>query len=154
LFGGMGDNRIAFRSGISSQHIVDVNDRRVDCQSNKEFNQKHKHQNIVMTQQELDFLEQHKINFESVQLGFTRNIQHDVLAEYERIYKAYLDPQFVLIYYCGACVFDMLKRLGNHYASIKASQETFVFPDGLDAIEPSTDQTVQVEKKPSRSKKK
>lgn len=149
----MGHNRIAFRSGNSGQHIVDVNDRRVDCQSNKEFNQKHKHQNIVMTQQELDFLEQHKINFESVQLGFTRNIQHDVLAEYERIYKAYLDPQFVLIYYCGACVFDMLKRLGNHYASIKASQETFVFPDALDAIEPSTDQTVQVEKKPSRSKK-
>jgi hypothetical protein len=149
----MGDNRIAFRSGNSGQHIVDINDRRVDCQSNKEFNQKHKHQNIVMTQQELDFLEQHKINFESVQLGFTRNIQHDVLAEYERIYKAYLDPQFVLIYYCGACVFDMLKRLGNHYASIKASHETFVFPDGLDAIETSTDQPVQEEKKPSRSKK-
>jgi hypothetical protein len=156
LFGGMGDNRIAFRSGNSSQHIVDVNDRRVDCQSNKEFNQKHKHQNIVMTQQELDFLEQHKINFESVQLGFTRNIQHDVLAEYERIYKAYLDPQFVLIYYCGACVFDMLKRLGNHYASIKASQETFVFPDDLEKIEGAVmvEMDIPQTKKPSRSKKK
>ena len=63
-----------------------------------------------MTQQEIEFLEQHIINFESVKLGFTRNIQHDVLGKYEEIYRANLDPQFVLIYYCGACVFDMLKR--------------------------------------------
>lgn len=111
-----------------------------------------------MTQQELDFLEQHKINFESVQLGFTRNIQHDVLAEYERIYKAYLDPQFVLIYYCGACVFDMLKRLGNHYASIKGQIEMQVqnvyTREMLDEMDMINIQTVQVEKKPSRSKKK
>jgi hypothetical protein len=106
-----------------------------------------------MTQQELEFLDQNKVNFESVALGFTRNIQHDVLVEYERIYKAYLDPQFVLIYYCGACVFDMLKRLSNHYESVKSSQATFVFPDGLDAIEPSTDQPVQEIKKPLRLKK-
>jgi hypothetical protein len=88
-----------------------------------------------MTQQELDFLEQHKINFESVALGFCRNMQHDVLAEYERIYKTYLDKQFVLIYYCGACVFDMVKRLSSYYESFKA-------------------QAVQVEVKPTKAKKK
>jgi len=64
-----------------------------------------------MTKAEVDFLIQHRINFDSVKLGFTRNIQFDVLGEYERLYRKYLDAQFVLTYWCGACVFDMLERL-------------------------------------------
>lgn len=88
-----------------------------------------------MTTQEIEFLEQHIINFESVKLGFTRNIQHDVLGKYEEIYRANLDPQFVLIYYCGACVFDMLKRLSQHYEAIKQQPAPFVFPDDLAKIE-------------------
>jgi hypothetical protein len=27
------------------------------------------------------------------------------------MYRDYLDPQFVLTYWCGECVFDMLKRI-------------------------------------------
>jgi hypothetical protein len=76
-----------------------------------------------MTQTELDFLTANKINFESVALGFCRNIQQAELAEYERLYRAYIDPHFVLIYYCGACVFDMIKRLSNHYDTVLASQK-------------------------------
>jgi hypothetical protein len=64
-----------------------------------------------MNQKDLDFCRQHIINFESVKLGFTRNIPFDVLGEYERMYREYLDAQFVLTYWCGECVFDMLKRL-------------------------------------------
>lgn len=64
-----------------------------------------------MTKQEIDFLVLHRINFESVKLGFTRNVPFEVLGEYERIYRKYLDAQFVLTYWCGACVFDMLERL-------------------------------------------
>lgn len=64
-----------------------------------------------MNQKDLDFCKQHIINFESVKLGFTRNIPFDVLGEYERMYRDYLDAQFSLTYWCGECVFDMLKRL-------------------------------------------
>jgi hypothetical protein len=64
-----------------------------------------------MTKQEVDFLIQHKINFDSVKLGFTRNIPFEVLGEYEQLYRKYLDAQFILTYWCGACVFDMLERL-------------------------------------------
>lgn len=95
-----------------------------------------------MTQTELDFLTANKINFESVALGFCRNIQQAELSEYERLYRAYIDPHFVLISYCGACVFDMIKRLSNHYDTVLASQKL-------------TSQTVtsQETPKPSRSKK-
>ena len=64
-----------------------------------------------MTKQEVDFLIQHKLNFDSVRLGFTRNIPFEVLGEYEQLYRKYLDGQFILTYWCGACVFDMLERL-------------------------------------------
>jgi len=64
-----------------------------------------------MKQQDIDYCKQHIINFESVKLGFTRNIPFDVLGEYERMYREYLDRQFSLTYWCGECVFDMLKRL-------------------------------------------
>lgn len=64
-----------------------------------------------MNQKDLDFCKQHIINFESVKLGFTRNIPFEVLGEYERMYKEYLDAQFSLTYWCGECVFDMLNRL-------------------------------------------
>lgn len=64
-----------------------------------------------MTKDEIKFLVDNKINFESVKMGFTRNIPFDVLGEYERLYRKYLDAQFVLTYWCGSCVFEMLERL-------------------------------------------
>jgi hypothetical protein len=87
-----------------------------------------------MTQKELDFCQEHIINFESVKLGFTRNIPHNVLAEYERLYQTYLDTHFGLTYYCSSCVFDMLIRLSNHFDNEKA--KAFTFPDDLEKIQP------------------
>jgi hypothetical protein len=64
-----------------------------------------------MTKTEIDFLIENKINFESVKLGFTRNVPFDILAQYESIYRKYLDAKFVLTYWCGSCVFEMMERL-------------------------------------------
>ena len=64
-----------------------------------------------MTKEEIKFLIDNKINFESVKMGYTRNIPFDVLEGYELMYRKYLDSQFVLTYWCGACVFDMMERL-------------------------------------------
>jgi hypothetical protein len=89
-----------------------------------------------MTKEEKAFIEANMINFESVKLGFTRNIPHDVLAEYERLYRAYLDPYFALTYYCSSCVFDMIKRLSYYYDSLPIQEAVFTFPDDLDTIQP------------------
>jgi hypothetical protein len=72
-----------------------------------------------MTQEDRDFLELHKINFEAVELGYSRNIQFNDLTTYTQIYQRYLDRQFVLNAWCGACVFDMLKRLNNYYKNLQ-----------------------------------
>lgn len=76
-----------------------------------------------MTQQDIDFIEAHIIEFEAVKLGYTRNIQFNVLDEFQRIYQRNLDSRFVLNAWCGACVYDMLKRLGAHYEGFKYIQK-------------------------------
>jgi hypothetical protein len=74
-----------------------------------------------MRQEDIKFCQEHIINFQSVALGFTRNIPFDVLGQYERMYREYLDAQFHLTYWCGECVFDMLKRLITYYEQSQAT---------------------------------
>lgn len=79
-----------------------------------------------MNQDHINFLEKNKINFETVKLGYTRQIPIQDLQMYEHIYHLYLNPNYVLTYWCGDCVFDMLKRLMNYYENLpKAELETF-----------------------------
>lgn len=75
-----------------------------------------------MTQSEIQFIEDHIINFETTKLGFARNIGHDVLAQYERLYRKYLDSSFILTYWCSSCVLDMLSRLVAYYENNVANQ--------------------------------
>lgn len=107
-----------------------------------------------MTKEEKAFIEANIINFESVKLGFTRNIPYDVLAEYERLYRAYLDPYFALTYYCSSCVFDMIKRLSYYYDSLPIQEAVFTFPDGLDEIKPVEGAESLLPKKRGRKPKK
>ena len=86
-----------------------------------------------MTKEEIKFLLENRINFDSVKLGFTRNIPFDVLGEYEKLYRKYQDAQFVLTYWCGACVFDMMERLirfceedANFNLAYKGIEETII----------------------------
>lgn len=113
-----------------------------------------------MEQHEIDFIEKNIINFESIKIGFCRNIDLPVLQEYERIYRIYLDPLFSLTYYCNSCVFDMLKRLLHYYENMPAKQmveqaapDDFVFPDDLENIAPDpTAQPTQKRQYKKRSK--
>lgn len=78
-----------------------------------------------MKQEHIDFLEKNKINFDTVKLGYTRQIPIQDLQMYEHIYHQYLNPSYVLTYWCGDCVFDMLKRLMYYYEGLpKAETET------------------------------
>jgi len=77
-----------------------------------------------MKQEHIDFLEKNKINFETVKLGFTKNIAIQDLQMYEHIYHLYINPNYVLTYWCGDCVFDMLKRLLHYYENLPKAEET------------------------------
>jgi hypothetical protein len=97
-----------------------------------------------MTKQEVDFLIQHKLNFDSVRLGFTRNIPFEVLGEYEQLYRKYLDAQFILTYWCGACVFDMLERL------IRYCEDQEEYNNAINPQEPTKVESAQPNVQPKK----
>ena len=71
-----------------------------------------------MKQEHKDYLEEHIGNFHTVQNGYVRNLDIQLLNMYEHIYKLYLDPQFVLTKWCSSCVMEMLQRLYRYYLSL------------------------------------
>lgn len=102
-----------------------------------------------MEQQDVKFIEENMINFESVKLGFIRNMPLHILVGYEQIYKKYLDPGFVLTSWCGSCVHDMMKRLVRFYeAQPKPQPEAQVLEENKIAEE------IVKEEKPKRGRPK
>jgi hypothetical protein len=93
-----------------------------------------------MKQEHKDFLEKNIINFNTVKLGYTRNIPIQDLQMYEHIYHQYLNPSYVLTYWCGDCVFDMLKRLLYYY-------------EGLPATEPVVEEIIEASVKVTKTAK-
>lgn len=107
-----------------------------------------------MTQLETQFIKDNIINFESVKLGFTRNIPFPVLEQYEVIYKKYLDPQFSLTYWCGECVFDMLKRLIKFYEQNAQPDVQIVEVTAQPDVQTEVQTEVQETPKPKKTRKK
>jgi hypothetical protein len=89
-----------------------------------------------MTDKDIKFIEDNIINFDTVALGFTRNMDHAILNEYTEIYKRSLDSSFLLNAWCGSCVFDMLKRLKNHYENVISVKPTNQPNDQIKAKNP------------------
>jgi hypothetical protein len=78
---------------------------------------------MEIKQEHRDFLDANINNYESAQNGYIRNLDLPELQMYEHIYRLYLDPNFLLSVWCGACKFDMIMRLYNWYiAQPKSSQ--------------------------------
>ena len=101
-----------------------------------------------MKQEHKDYLELHIGNFHTVQNGYVRNLDIDMLNMYEHIYKLYLDPQFVLTKWCSSCVMEMLTRLYRYYLSLP--QEIV---QDLPIVQESVQPDVQPSKKRGRPKK-
>lgn len=76
-----------------------------------------------MTKSDKDFIQENIINFESVRIGYLRNIPIHILNRYESLYRQYLDPNFILTAWCSACVMDMMKRLVMYYDSLPKEEE-------------------------------
>jgi hypothetical protein len=106
-----------------------------------------------MKQNDIDFCQQHIINFEAVKHGFTRNIPFDVLGRYEQMYREYIDGQFHLTYWCGECVFDMLKRLIHYYEPFAQQNVQQVEEPAQPIVQNDVQEIVQEKKKRGRPKK-
>ena len=61
------------------------------------------------------FLDDNVGNWHTVQNGYVRNIDLDILKMYEHIYRKYMSADFILTVWCGNCIFDMIKRLYTWY---------------------------------------
>lgn len=71
-----------------------------------------------MKQEHRHFLEEHIGNYHTVQNGYVRNLDIELLNMYEHIYRLNLDEQFVLTKWCSSCVMDMVERLYRYYLSL------------------------------------
>jgi len=100
-----------------------------------------------MNQDHIKFIEDNKINFDTVKLGYTKNIPIEILKMYEHIYHQYLNPTYVLTYWCGECVFDMLKRLMYYYEGLPKADS----PE--QTVETPPELLKPIYKKPTKSKK-
>jgi hypothetical protein len=70
---------------------------------------------MEIKQEHRDFLDANIGNYESAKNGYIRNLELPDLQMYEHIYRIYLDPNFLLSVWCGACKFEMIMRLYNWY---------------------------------------
>ena len=64
-----------------------------------------------MIQEHKDFLVENINNWHTAQNGYVRNLDLPLLKMYEHIYRAYLDPNFIVSVWCGSCKFEMIMRL-------------------------------------------
>ena len=70
---------------------------------------------MEIKQEHRDFLDANIGNYESAKNGYIRNLELPDLQMYEHIYRTYLDPNFLLSVWCGACKFEMIMRLYKWY---------------------------------------
>ena len=70
---------------------------------------------MEIKQEHRDWLEANIGNYESAKNGYIRNLELPELQMYEHIYRTYLDPNFLLSVWCGACKYEMIMRLYKWY---------------------------------------
>lgn len=76
-----------------------------------------------MTTEHYNFLKANRINFETVALGYTKNLPMPILTQYEAIYRAYISEQYILTPWCSSCVFDMLKRIKTLFEQYESQNQ-------------------------------
>ena len=92
------------------------------------------------TPEDIAFIEQHAVYFDQARLNFLHGLQPQTRNRFADIYRAYLDPGFILTEWCSQCVVDMMQRLDTSWQQNKPSEDSvvepethvFVFPDDLE----------------------
>ena len=70
---------------------------------------------MEIKQEHREYLDANIGNYETAKNGFIRNLELPDLQMYEHIYRTYLDPNFLLSVWCGACKYEMIMRLYKWY---------------------------------------
>lgn len=70
---------------------------------------------MEIKEEHCNWLEANIGNYESAKNGYIRNLEFAELQMYEHIYRLYLDPNFLLSVWCGACKYEMIMRLYKWY---------------------------------------
>ena len=81
---------------------------------------------MEIKQEHREFLDANIGNYETAKNGFIRNLELPDLQMYEYIYRTYLDPNFLLSVWCGACKFEMIMRLYNWYVQQPVQTENII----------------------------
>ena len=76
-----------------------------------------------MTLEEVNFIRQNIKDFDTVRVGYAKNLEQSSLVRYEEIYKNNIDKDFVLTNWCGNCVFECMKRILVEFDKIGAKIE-------------------------------
>ena len=89
---------------------------------------------MEIKQEHREWLDANIGNYETAKNGFIRNLELPDLQMYEHIYRTYLDPNFLLSVWCGACKFEMIMRLYKWYEqqpkeNIAIIEETIAQPE-------------------------
>ena len=66
---------------------------------------------MEIKQEHREWLTANISNYESAKNGYIRNLELNELKMYEHIYRAYLDPNFIVSVWCGSCKFEMIMKL-------------------------------------------
>lgn len=105
-----------------------------------------------MEQNEKDFLEANIINYHTIsQAGFVRNIEVEILNQYEALYRKYLNPTYIMCKYCKDDIFGALERLYQYYLSLPQEQIQSLVQESVDPVQNIVQENVQ--KKRGRPKK-
>ena len=105
-----------------------------------------------MDQNEKDFLEANIINYHTIsQAGFVRNIEVDILNQYEALYRKYLNPTYIMCKYCKDDIFGALERLYQYYLSLPQEQVQSLVQESAEPVQNIVQENVQ--KKRGRPKK-
>ena len=105
-----------------------------------------------MDQNEKDFLEANIINYHTIsQAGFVRNIEVDILNQYEALYRKYLNPTYIMCKYCKDDIFGALERLYQYYLSLPQKQVQSLVQESVEPVQNIVQENVQ--KKRGRPKK-
>ena len=124
---------------------------------------------MILTQDDRDFLESHKVYFEQAKMNFLHGFSPYVMDRFNAIFVHYVQPGYVLTPWCPSCVVEMVQKLAAWYDGIREDEllamsagsdnvaAQFVFPDDLDTITVQRGETVMdapIKKKAGRPKKK
>ncbi len=124
---------------------------------------------MILTQDDRDFLESHKVYFEQAKMNFLHGFSPYVMDRFNAIFVKYVQPGYILTPWCPSCVVEMVQKLAAWYDGVIDEESlafsagsdnvaaTFVFPDDLDTITVQRGDTVMdapIKKKAGRPKKK